>query len=185
MEKVQHCCYSPEVWSSCKRWLRAQRRMLRVVKKNPWEESLNLQKSLAHANIIVAKSTISKTSNKNGIHERAPRREPLLSKKLHCCTLEVCKRAPGCSTALLAKCSVDRWNQNSYLEGTHNTMCREKRHSRPPSNPPTVKYSGGGIMVWDCLKAWTDCCHRRKNEFPRLSRHFAGKLTTICLQSEA
>lgn len=25
--------------------------------------------------------------------------------------------------------------------------------------------------------AW-DCCHRRKNEFPSLSRHFAAKLTT-------
>ena len=87
---------------------RAQRRMLNEVKKNPRVSAKDLQKSLEHANISVDESTIRKTLNKNGVHGRTPRKKPLLSKKKHCCTSEVCKSAPGCSTALLAKYSVDR-----------------------------------------------------------------------------
>ena len=35
---------------------------------------------------------------------------------------EVCKRAPGCSTALLAKYSVDRWN-SWVVWKEHTTLC--------------------------------------------------------------
>ena len=89
---------------------RAQRRMLNGVKKNPRVRAEDLQKSLKHANISVDESTIRKTLNRNGVHGRTPRKKPLLSKTQHCCMSEVCKSAPGCSTALLAKYSVDRLN---------------------------------------------------------------------------
>ena len=75
--------------------------MLNEVKKNPRVSAKDLQKSLEDANISDDKSTIHKTLNKNGVRGRTPWKKPLLSKK-------VCKRAPGCSTALLAKYSVDR-----------------------------------------------------------------------------
>ena len=84
--------------------------MLNKVKKNPRVSAKDLQKSLEDANISVDESTIRKTLNKNGVHGRTPQKKPLLSKKTHCCTSEVRKRAPGCSTALLAKYSVDRLN---------------------------------------------------------------------------
>lgn len=59
--------------------VREQCRMLSVVKKNPGLSAKN--KSLAHANIIVEKSTISETLNKNGVHGRTSWRKPALSKK--------------------------------------------------------------------------------------------------------
>lgn len=53
--------------------------------KSPRVSANDFQKSLAHAVIIVGKST-GKTLNKNGVHGRSPRREPLVSKKNpHCC----------------------------------------------------------------------------------------------------
>jgi hypothetical protein len=72
------------------------------------ECQLKTQKILEHANISVDESTIRKTLYKNGVHGRTPPKKPLLSKKTHGCTSEFCKRAPGCSTVLLAKYSVDR-----------------------------------------------------------------------------
>uniref|UniRef100_A0AAZ3QB65 Transposase Tc1-like domain-containing protein n=1 Tax=Oncorhynchus tshawytscha TaxID=74940 RepID=A0AAZ3QB65_ONCTS len=61
--------------------VRAQRRMLNEVKKNPKLSAKDFQKSLEHANISVDESTIRKTLNKNGVHGRTPRKKPLLSKK--------------------------------------------------------------------------------------------------------
>ena len=71
----------PRCGGPVKMTVRAQRRMLNEVKKNPRVSAEDLQKSLAHANIIVDKSTIRKTLHKNGVHGRTPPRKPLLSKK--------------------------------------------------------------------------------------------------------
>jgi hypothetical protein len=38
---------------------------------------------------------------------------------------------------------------------------------------PTIKHHSLGLLCH--LRAWTDCHHRRKNDFPSLSRHFAGE----------
>ena len=70
---------------------------------------LDLQKSLKHANIS-DKSTIRKTLNKNGVLWEDPTEDATAVQKKHCCTSEVSERAPGCSTALLAKYSVDKLN---------------------------------------------------------------------------
>uniref|UniRef100_A0AAZ3S9Y9 Transposase Tc1-like domain-containing protein n=1 Tax=Oncorhynchus tshawytscha TaxID=74940 RepID=A0AAZ3S9Y9_ONCTS len=88
----------------------AQCRMINEVKKNLRVSAKDLQKSLEHANISVDESTIRKTLNKNGVHGRTPWKKPRLSKKKHFCAFYVSKSAPGCSTALLAKYSVDRLN---------------------------------------------------------------------------
>lgn len=73
---------------------RAQRRMVSEVRRNPRASAKALQTSLVHANISVHTSTIRKCLNKNGFNGRTPRRKPLLTKKKHCCTSEVCKRPP-------------------------------------------------------------------------------------------
>ena len=67
----------------------------------------------------------------------------------------------------------------SSLEGTHNTVWREKRRSTATSKPhPNCKvwwreHHGLGLLC--CLRAWTACYRQRINEFPRLSIHFAGE----------
>jgi hypothetical protein len=44
---------------------------------------------------------------------------------------------------------------------------------------PTLEHHGLGLLC--CLKAWTACYHRRKNEFPSSSRHFAGDVRlSVC-----
>ena len=104
---------------------RAQHGMLNELKKNPRVSAKDLQKSLEHANISVDES-IRKTLNKNGVHGRTPRKKPLLSKKtlLYIGNLQ---SAPGCSTALLAKYSVDRWNYSWVVWREHTTLCLEKK----------------------------------------------------------
>ena len=104
---------------------RAQRRMLNEVKKNPRVLAKDLQKSLEHANISVYESTIRKTLNKNGVHERTPRKKPLLSKVNIAARLKFAKvdfhRATG--KIFCGQMKI----QLSCLEGTHNTMCGEKK----------------------------------------------------------
>ena len=81
--------------------------MLNEVKKSPGVAAKDFKKSLEHANTSVDESTICKTLNKKGVHGRTPWKKSLLSKENHCCTSEVRKRAPECSTALLAKYYVN------------------------------------------------------------------------------
>ena len=79
--------------------------------------------------------------------------------------------------------------QLTCLEGTHNTMCGEEKHSTPTSKPhPHCKvwwreHHGLGLLC--CLRAWAACYHRWKNVFPSLSRHFAGECKAICPPIEA
>lgn len=105
----------------------------------------------------------SKTLNKNGVQSGTPRRKPLPSKKNTAALFEVCKRASGCSPALVAKYSVETkvvWKDHTLLR------VENQRHSTPTSNQtqiiPIVKY-GGGRASWFgllcCLRAWTDCCY--------------------------
>ena len=100
---------------------RAQRRMLNEVKKNPRVSAKDLQKSLEHANISVDESTIRKTLNKNGVHGRTPRKKPLLSNFF----LQKCTWMLHSATGKIF-CGQMKL-QLSCLEGTHNTMCGEKK----------------------------------------------------------
>ena len=130
----------------------------------------DLQKSLEHANISVDKSTARKTLNKNGVHWRT-----LLLKKKHCCTSEVCKSAHGCSTVLVAKCSVDRLTVQLFGRNTQHYVWKEKGTSKPHPNCKVWWREHHDLGLLCCLRAWTACYHRRINEFPSLSRHFTGE----------
>uniref|UniRef100_A0A8K9UYT4 Transposase Tc1-like domain-containing protein n=1 Tax=Oncorhynchus mykiss TaxID=8022 RepID=A0A8K9UYT4_ONCMY len=156
------------------------------VTKNQMCQLIDLQKSLGHANISVDESTIRKTQNKNGVHGRKPRKKPLLSKKNIAARLRFAKEhldVPQCYWKNIL------WTEYfkiklSCLEGTYNPMCGEKRHSTPTSKPhPHCKvwwreHCGLGLLC--CRRAWTACNHRRKTEFPSLSRHFSGEFKAIC-----
>ena len=74
---------------------RAQRRMLKEVKKNPRVSPKDLQKSLEDANISVDESTVRKTLNKNGVHGRTSWKKPLLSKKNIAACLKFAKEHLG------------------------------------------------------------------------------------------
>ncbi len=60
---------------------RAQWRLIQEVIKEPRTTSKELQASLASIKVSVHDSTIRKRLGKNGIHERVPRQNPLLTKK--------------------------------------------------------------------------------------------------------
>ena len=146
---------------------RAQRRMLNEVKKNPRVSAKDLQRSLEHANIG----------------------EDTAVQKKHCCTSEVCRRAPGCSTTLLWKYSVDRWSYSWVVWKGHTTLCVEKKMpSTPTSKPhPNCKvwwreHHGLGLLCY--LRAWTACYQWQKNEFPSSSRHFAWQCPPIKAQQK-
>ena len=102
---------------------RAPRRMLNEVKKNPRVSAKDLQRSLEHVNISVDRSMIPKLLNKNGVHGRTPQKKPLLYKKTIGARLKFAKEHPGCSTALLAKYSVDRLNWSWVVWKEHTTLC--------------------------------------------------------------
>ena len=69
----------------------AQQRMSNEVKKIPRVSAKDLQTSLEHANIFVNESTIRNTLNKNGVHERTPRKKTLLSKENIAARLKIAK----------------------------------------------------------------------------------------------
>ena len=65
----------------------------------------------------------------------------------------------------------------------------KKRHSTPTPKPHPnceIWWRGHhGLGLPCCLRAGTDCCHQRNNEFTSLSRGFAGKPKTACPPTEA
>ena len=95
--------------------------MLNEVKKNPKVSAKDMLK------ISVDESTIRKTLNKNGVHGRTPQKKPLLSKKtlLHFGSLQKCTWMFHSTTGKIF-CGQMKL-QLSCLEGTHNTMCGEKK----------------------------------------------------------
>ena len=70
--------------------------------------------------------------------------------------------------------------QLSCLEGKHNTMCGEKRHSTPKLKPhPNSKvwwreHHGLGLLC--CLRDWTACYHRRKKWIPKFIKTFCRRM---------
>jgi hypothetical protein len=76
-----------------------------------------------------------------------------------------------------------------FGRNTQHYVWRKKWHRTPTSKPhPNCKvwwreHHGLGLIC--CLRVWTDCYHRRKNEFPSLSRHFAGECKALCPPIEA
>ena len=90
----------------------------------------DLQKSLEHANISIDESTICKTLNKNGVHWRTPRKNQQLSKKNIAAHLKFAKvhlDVPQHHSATSKIFCGQMKLQLSCLEGTHNTMCGEKK----------------------------------------------------------
>ena len=151
----------------------------------------DLQKSLEHGNISVDESTIRKTLNKNGVHERTPQKKPLLSKKNIAARLKFAKEhldvPQHYSQNIL-------WTDETKVElfgrNTQHYVWRKKRHSTPHQHQnliPTVKYGGGSIMVWDCFAAsgpgQLAIINGKTNS--SLSRHFAGECSAVCQSIEA
>ena len=154
--------------------------MLYEVKNNPRVLAKDLQKSLEHANISVDESTIRKTLNKK------------------CCSWEdTTEEAPAVKKNIaarlkFAKVHLDvphRYWQNILwadettvkLFGRNTQHCVEEKRrsttvSKPHLNCNVWWREHHGLGLFCCLRAWTACCHRQKNEFPSVSRHFARRM---------
>lgn len=95
--------------------------MLNEVTTNPLVSARELQDSLAQASISVDKSTVNKTRVEFMGGHKGGR---------NCCpkqcwsVFKVCKRAPGCFTALIAKYNVDRKKQGCVVWEKHTVLCR-------------------------------------------------------------
>lgn len=134
---------------------RVRRKLIQEVTKEPRKTSKELQASLASVKVSVHDSTIRKTLAKNGIHERVPRRKPLLSKKNIKARLTFAKKhlddPEDCWRNIL-------WTDESKIElfGTcaaryiwrKNGTAFDKKNMMP-----TVKHGGGNVMVWGCFAA--------------------------------
>ena len=117
-----------------------------------------VKKYLEHTNISVYESTIYKTLNKNGVHGRTQRKKPLLSKINNAALLKFAKvhlDVPQHYWQSILWMKLQMKLQLSCLEGTHNTICWEKKGTAHQHQNliPTVKYGGGSIMVWGCFAA--------------------------------
>lgn len=89
---------------------------------------LALQKSLAHTNIFVERSTINKTWNKNVVRGWK-----------HPCTFKVCERARGRSTSTLRNVL---WTDESWVVWKeHKTLCVDVKWHGTPSSEPHPNWS--------------------------------------------
>uniref|UniRef100_A0A803J9K4 Transposase Tc1-like domain-containing protein n=1 Tax=Xenopus tropicalis TaxID=8364 RepID=A0A803J9K4_XENTR len=132
---------------------RAQRRMLNEVKKNPRVSAKDLQKCLASANIPVSESTICKTLNKNGFHGRI-QRKPLLSKKNIAARLKFAKEHLDVPQKYRQNILwTDETKVELFGRNTQNYRGNSQKGTAHQNLIPTVKYGGGGIMVWGCFAA--------------------------------
>uniref|UniRef100_A0AAZ3PRX4 Transposase Tc1-like domain-containing protein n=1 Tax=Oncorhynchus tshawytscha TaxID=74940 RepID=A0AAZ3PRX4_ONCTS len=115
---------------------RSRHRKLNEVKKIPRVSAKDLQKSLEHANISVDESMIRKTLNKNGVHGRAPRKNPLLSKKPIAARLKFAKVHLN---VLQRYWQNILWSDETTVElfgrNTQHYVWRTNRHSTPTSKP--------------------------------------------------
>lgn len=63
-----------------------------------------------------------------------------------------------------------------------------KRHSTQTSKPYSTfeirRREHHGLRFVYCLRAWTDCHHRGKNEFQSVSGHFVGKVEATFLPTK-
>ncbi len=120
--------------------------------------STELQVSLASVKVSVHDSTIRKRLGKNGLHGRAPRQKPLLSKKNIKVHLSFARKhldAPQ-----------DFWENTLWTDETkvelfgrcvfHYIWHKSNTAFQKKNIIPTVKYGGGGggsVTVWGCFAA--------------------------------
>ncbi|MBN3292713.1 TCB1 transposase, partial [Polypterus senegalus] len=134
---------------------RAQRRVSNEVKKNPRVTAKDLKKSLELANISVQESTICKTLNNKGVHDRTPRRKPLLSNKNIAECLNFVKEHLDTPQQYWENVL---WSDETKIElfgrNKQNFIWRKKGTAYQHQNIiPTVKYVEGNIRIWACFAA--------------------------------
>ena len=173
MERVQHCCHCPQEWPPCKVDYKSQRRMLSDVKKNPRVSAKDFQKSLVHATISPDKSTIQKTLRRmeimggpHGGRQCRPKKTKQNQKKKSLLHLWSLQKSTWMFHSTTGKIFCGQMKPKlSCLEGTHNTMCGEKKgttHQHQNLNCEVWWREHHGLGLFRFLGACTDCYYRRK-----------------------
>lgn len=134
---------------------RVNRRIVRMVEKEPRITAKEIQAELQGEGTSVSDRTIRRFLSESGLHGRRPRRTPLLKEKHKKARLE------------FAKMHIDKpqsfwenvlWTDESKLElfgKSHQLYVHRRKNEafKEKNTIPTVKHGGGSVMFWGCFAA--------------------------------
>ncbi|KAG2462687.1 TC1A transposase, partial [Polypterus senegalus] len=132
---------------------RGRRALVREVTKNPMVTLSELQKSSVERGEPSRRTTISAAIHQLGLYGRVARRKPLLSKRHMAACLEFAKRHLKDSQTMRNKIL---WSDETKIE-LFGVNARRHVWGKPgnahhqANTIPTVKHTGGSIMLWECF----------------------------------
>lgn len=134
---------------------RLQRRIVRMVDKQPQTSSKEIQAVLQAQGASVSARTIRRHLNEMKRYGRRPRRTPLLTQRHKKARLQFAKMYLSKPKSFWENVL---WTDETKIElfgkAHHSTVYRKRNEAYKEKNTvPTVKYGGGSKMFWGCFAA--------------------------------
>uniref|UniRef100_A0A8C5PHJ1 Transposase n=1 Tax=Leptobrachium leishanense TaxID=445787 RepID=A0A8C5PHJ1_9ANUR len=134
---------------------RLQRRIVRMVDKQPQTSSKEIQAVLQAQGASVSARTICRHVNEMKRYGRRPRRTPLLTQRHKKARLQFAKMYSSKPKSFWENVL---WTDETKIElfgkADHSTVYRKWNEAYKEKNTvPTVKYGGGSMMFWGCFAA--------------------------------
>lgn len=134
---------------------RFQRKIVRMVDKEPRLTSKQVQAVLQSEGTTVSTRTIRRRLNEKGLYGRIPRKTPLLTQRHKKARLEFAKtylRKPKTFWKNVL------WSDETKVElfgkrHQHRVYRKENEAFKEKNTVPTVKHGGGSLMFWGCFAA--------------------------------
>src|SRR5688572_29993593 len=133
---------------------RDKRHIVRIVKSNRQQSARQLQSNFVQSSgTVVSIKTIKRALHEAGYHSRVAVRKPLISAKNRRDRLQWCRQHQGWTD--------EQWKKVIWSDESRFTLFKSDGKTRVWRLPkekydidcvvPTVKYGGGGVMVWGCF----------------------------------